>query len=818
MPTYDLFFSYRNNQEARVRPIIAALDKKLRVFLDKRDLDETRPVTDNLIESLHNSRSLLCWINDDPVAENRYFSSQACLSELIIALCGADQNVIGAQIIPTTSDGKPRDTLPQCLKNINIVKQPSDDAADRDRFVNDILEKLNKAPNRLSLGLKSAQSPRINIGGDRYSASRFVGRQSELLQIYDALESPASVGSFTTAMILGQVSGMGGVGKSALAFEYARRFGSRYPGGVIRLWAGGDMEHSNRDAVAVRALQQVALGLSLPYEVGETIPELRARIAQKLDGDAPYLWLIDDLPSRDAGELLSLMQAPTAAGRTLITSRGEPAGQRGAVIRVDLLPIEDAVELLKAARPDAPEQDLRQIAEYVGRHCLALTLAAAALQWATPATYLADLQAQGIKALDDYADGLGDALSPQQRHGVAQSFAYSLKRINDEAAWETLRLLSALATAPVPLDFLRAALGRPPGPALTRLKTFGIIQLAVDNSISLHGLLAETIRRDSNATEINRLRTVTWAQISHILEEIQLLPAKIQKLTPLHPHATHLATHFLASGSPDYLWSLGETYYYSGDISLSVPTWTQIRNWMLTHPDFGPEHLTTIDATGWLSASLRSQGDLEQAYALQESNLIQRKKILGPKHPQSITSLNNLASILSKQGKKNQSRLMLEEALILREEVLGKDHPQTIISMNNLSLSINDTGDFESARILLEKTIQISNKNFGKNDIKTVSATLNLGITHKNLGNNIMALELFKECMDIYNETLGPEHHDTINCSTHLSESLIEAGHFDQAQKLIILYLQNSQIKLGEKHSLTDKLKSLKSRLPTPTS
>ena len=65
------------------------------------------------------------------------------------------------------------------------------------------------------------------------SASRFVGRLPELWRVYSALQGAESaIISGTSGTGLAQLSGLGGLGKSLLAEEYALRFGAAYPGGI----------------------------------------------------------------------------------------------------------------------------------------------------------------------------------------------------------------------------------------------------------------------------------------------------------------------------------------------------------------------------------------------------------------------------------------------------------------------------------------------------------------------------------------------------------------------------------------------------------
>ena len=74
-------------------------------------------------------------------------------------------------------------------------------------------------------------------------STRFVGRLKEMWEVHSLLHA-GDVAQITGAAAatggIGQVQGLGGVGKSLLAEEYALHFGAAYPGGVFWVRAYGN--------------------------------------------------------------------------------------------------------------------------------------------------------------------------------------------------------------------------------------------------------------------------------------------------------------------------------------------------------------------------------------------------------------------------------------------------------------------------------------------------------------------------------------------------------------------------------------------------
>ena len=121
--------------------------------------------------------------------------------------------------------------------------------------------------------------------------------------IHDALHA-GDVALITGARgdALAHVTGMGGIGKSLLAEEYALRFGAAYPGGVFWLRALGHDDAgdplSPESRVAERDRQLLEFAADLGLDVSDLPPErLPIALTRALDERAqPFLWIVDDFP------------------------------------------------------------------------------------------------------------------------------------------------------------------------------------------------------------------------------------------------------------------------------------------------------------------------------------------------------------------------------------------------------------------------------------------------------------------------------------------------------------------------------------------
>ena len=193
----------------------------------------------------------------------------------------------------------------------------------------------------------------------------FTGRSEELDALAAILErdkSPAVIQSTGRAA----VQGLGGVGKTSLAIEYAIRFRDLY-GGVW--WCQAEVRTSLLTSLAALA---VKLGAVRPDEadIGKA-----AKAAINGLAEQPVTWLLiyDNVTGPE--EVADLL--PVAGARVLITSRFPDWGDWAVEVALDVLSLEEAVEFLQKRTGLTDESGARILAETLGCLPLALNHAAA---------------------------------------------------------------------------------------------------------------------------------------------------------------------------------------------------------------------------------------------------------------------------------------------------------------------------------------------------------------------------------------------------------------------------------------------------------
>ncbi|MFQ5614686.1 MAG: TIR domain-containing protein, partial [Anaerolineae bacterium] len=347
----------------------------------------------------------------------------------------------------------------------------------------------------------------------------FVGRRADLRQLARLLR-PAS-----GLAVVGQVAaatGMGGIGKSQLAVEYAYRYGRHYPGGVFWL----DCQDPETLPLQVAAMggrdENGGLGLAPDwYELDQA--ERVQRVRALWLAETPRLLIFDNA---EEPAVVDEWRPRQGGCRLLVTSRRPD--WPGEVERLPLatLPRPDSLRLLlgfRAARLGRPVEALieaeRAEAEAICHRLddlpLALHLAGKYLedpQALSLAAYRAELEARPVLSNEALVDWVRDGSPTRHVQNVAATFELSLQRLDPDDPVDGLALAlygraGFFGPAAIDRELLLAAVDLPegtparrPADALARLAGLGLLELDAETGAPrLHRLLAEFARRTAPA-------------------------------------------------------------------------------------------------------------------------------------------------------------------------------------------------------------------------------------------------------------------------------------------------------------------------------
>ena len=206
-----------------------------------------------------------------------------------------------------------------------------------------------------------AQLP-ADVGG-------FTGRQVELRTL-DAILASAERGDAPVAVM----TGMGGVGKTALAVRWARAARERFPDGQLYADLRGHGAGSPARPLEVLGAFLGALGVAPDHVPAD--PDQASALLRSLVDRRRVLMLLDN--AADADQVRPLLPASPGCA-TLVTSRGRLGGlvaRDGAgLLAVEPLTAAESIELLARAIGDARAQVEREAVAEIAALCAHLPLA-----------------------------------------------------------------------------------------------------------------------------------------------------------------------------------------------------------------------------------------------------------------------------------------------------------------------------------------------------------------------------------------------------------------------------------------------------------
>jgi len=644
-----------------------------------------------------------------------------------------------------------------------------------------------------------------------YRNPAFTGRDVELTALAAALKPGG------TAAVTQVLQGGGGVGKTALAVEYAYRQRARFD----TVW----WVRAQEPATLVGDYAELAVALGI-VQAGQADQQHAASAVRRwlVDHDR-WLLLFDNAGAPDA---LTGLEAPldTVAGllpqvvhgQVLVTSRDARWEQHATLAELEVFTPDEAVAFLLVRSGSGDQATATEVAELLG--CLPLALEQAG----------AYLRATRV-ALSAYRDRLRQFPTLTMAKGrprdrdptdtVATTWQVSLEQVRSVAgAVALLEVCAFLSPEEIPRDLFAQELDPPPeelailtgdsfalDEAVAAVRRFGLVK-ASERTLAMHRLVQQVIRDRLDQDQQRQKAAVALRLISATFPAEHADPDAWPIYAWLLPHALAVTGHAEALGlDPEraawllteaglYLWQRADHQQARGLLERALAIY---------EARLGPDDPTIAHSLNNLAYVLHSQGDLPSARTLYERALAIDEARLDPDHPDTATSLSNLALVLRTQGDLDTARTLHERALHIRETRLGADHPDTAWSLHGLARVLRAQGDLDHARGLHERSLAIYEARLGADHPDTAGSLSNLAIVLADQGDLDGARALHERALAIYEVRLGPDHPDTAQSLYNLAAVLHAQRDLQAARTLHERALHIRETRLGPNHPDTQR-------------
>ncbi|WP_019066908.1 tetratricopeptide repeat protein [Streptomyces hokutonensis] len=282
-------------------------------------------------------------------------------------------------------------------------------------------------------------------------AARFTGRTGELARLLSFLDPAATT---DLPVLVCSVSGMGGIGKTALALQAAHQALARgwFPGGVLFVDLSGYDEPVTADRAVVALLSALGVrGREVPPESSSRFALYRSLLAERT---GPVLLIFDN--ASDPRQIVPLLPG-TERHRVLVTSRDRLVELEALLLDLGLLGPEEAVALMVDALLRRDPDDLRPFTEPGALEELAVLCGGLPLALSIGASLLAKEPQRTVTSL---VHELGVHRDRVDLTGLRQLLLSSYRRLPPEPA-RVLRLLALAPTPEIGTDAAAAMTGLP---------------------------------------------------------------------------------------------------------------------------------------------------------------------------------------------------------------------------------------------------------------------------------------------------------------------------------------------------------------------
>ncbi|HEX3512665.1 MAG TPA: FxSxx-COOH system tetratricopeptide repeat protein [Trebonia sp.] len=692
--------------------------------------------------------------------------------------------------------------------------------------------------------------PRV-LSGLAGRIDRFTGRENDLQELRGQLRS------FSTAVVRPvALLGTAGVGKTAIALEYAHRFMNDYDL-VCWIRCGRSAEVDTRVAEIAPLLER--FGVRVPADA--TVAQRARTVLDVLgNGETVARWLLIYDNAEDIEAVRNYM--PRGGGRVLITSQNQSWEENGVrPMRVRMLDREESLGLLLREVPSLKRDEANALADALGDLPVAIISVAAYLRDTgyPVARYLSDLGGQQPRTP---RSGVLSVYPPE----VAGAWDAPLELLRERSAASARLLeLSSVMAPEVSLDLVysraMAEVLEPYDPALSEPLIMGrVVQEAsklnlitldsASRQLVMHRVVQTVVRNRMSAEERAAARRdvqqilvaarprrdvdepATWSRYELLwphLEAAEVVSSgndRVRQLINDRVRYIYVFSDFdrgLAEGAEARArWE--EMHAAAGDPALGQTLTTQllqlkynIGNILLAQSRFsasrelhaevygeqssilGREHPHTLMTAMSLAADLRALGLFRDALQLDQRTRPAWVGLYGEENLFSLRAANNLAVSYRLTGDV-RAALQLDRDTLGRLQRSFSGHPLTLSSARNLARDLLECGEYREAVEGAEAAYRESADRLGADSAAALDGQILLGVALRSEGKPEAAEELFIEALSTLGSRFGESASATLACRLSYAVNRWSLDHFPEAEEEIRHVLAAYERSLGPNH------------------
>ncbi len=650
---------------------------------------------------------------------------------------------------------------------------------------------------------------------------RFSGRLDELVELRTLLTD-------NRAGVIAGIHGLGGIGKTELAYTYAHAFAGVYPGGRFEV----KCEYQTSLQTAVN----IALGSAPPFQPHITDDErkhpdhlfaaIKRCLKQRLDTLGSVLLVLDNVSHTDLlrPQETDLLTVLGPSLHLLATTRNVATLGVKALVLGELKPA-DALALMEKYRPfadGAEEAAAGQIVAKLGGFALAIELVAAKLAVTPSATYAIVADGLGLDDLDVLAEQtdvvlrrhnhekrlaavLGPtlaSLTPMQRR--AMDYAAFLPPDNVPLPWLKTLLTEDFSALATPTKW-----GDPWKELVRHLVKLGLLTPVQEESTSerqvkVHRLVQTLVRREMSGGEEGwrwqwRVERLMKDRVLAVGETTNWEAARWE-LAPLEA----VAWAWDQGGHRDAVATLGRVAIALQEVAEFTRAEGLFRRALAVE-----SRAADLDPAGEgialnnLAELLHVTGRSAEAEPLYRRALAMAEAHPGSEHTSVAIRLNNLAGLLRETKRLKEAEPLYRRALAIWEKCHGPNHSEVARGLNNLAGLLRERNRPAKGEPLFRRALAIAETHFPADHPFIVTILSNLAVLLNATERHAEAEPLFRRVLTLREANYGPDHPEVALVLSNLALLLTETNRHAEAEPLYLRALDISLRHFDEGHRLT---------------
>lgn len=644
-------------------------------------------------------------------------------------------------------------------------------------------EARDSAGDRSTLGARRAATTRLcNV--PRFGRI-FAGRETVLADVQRSLAAHRTVA----------VTGLGGVGKTRVAAEYARRFGARYD---VIWWV-----RAEAGATRVRDLADLGRALELPATERDDAAAQAAALRWLRANDR---WLVIFDGASDRRALLPDLPGTDAGGHVLVTSVAQPGWSFvGHEIPLPVWTSGDSATFLERRFAAGASSDLEDLATALGHLPLALEQACGYMS------------ATGLDA-SDYLDRLrlgapqlfDLAQPPDYAYTVATTWRLALEGLETEpAAVELLNCAAFLASTDIPRGLFSGpgthsraftSLDGTPGcvdRAIAALRNYSLVDVEGD-ALSVHRLVQRIVRERCARAPGPQWAAAAVRTLVEQFPEQSRDPANWASAARLAPHASAAARHaadakLLSKPLADLAARVAWYFQSRGMAGQAIEMWEIAVRATESSRD---RRLAAKRRYGWGQCLVRAGQTHEGLAKLRQAH--RELAATGYGSHDEIAALGLVGAALRLAGEPHAAEKDLSRALTRLKRHPSTNLEDVAITTANLGLALRDLRELDRARAVFAEAAALFQDLRGPTDPDVARLLIHEGETLLLKGLPQEAEVQLRNGVSMFEASTGSEHPDAAQGLAILAHALALNGDCSTARSMAADALASLEQTCGE--------------------